>query len=53
MELVGRDFAFLEHVALEEGPVDVFPLEAQLVGQVLVERGCPLVVHLVKSERGL
>ena len=53
IELVGGDFAFLEDIALEEGSVDVFPLEAELVSQILVEICRPLIVHLAESERSL
>ena len=53
IELVGGDFAFLEDIALEEGSVDIFPLDAELVGQILVESCRPLAVHLGEPERGL
>ena len=53
IELVGGDFAFLEDIALKEGSVNVFPLEAELVSQILVEICRPLAVHLAKPEGSL
>ena len=53
VEFVSRDFAFLKDIALQKWPVDVFPLNAELMAHVRVECYGSLVVHLVHSDRGL
>ena len=53
IELGNLYCTFLEHIAGHEGPVDVFPLIAQLDDEILVEGGGSLVVNFVHTEWGL
>ena len=47
------NLATLQHIIGEERTVDVFPLVAELPGQVRVETVDALAVNLVQAERGL
>ena len=50
IKLASCHFALLQDVSCQDGPVDVFPLVAQLECQVCVEGHGTLGVHLVDAE---
>ena len=53
IECVQGDFTLLEHILGKKGSVDVFPLVAELLGEVVIEASDALAVHLVQAKRGL